>query len=784
MATRNQGRFIDAVTGMGDVLVYAAAVQTQDRTVLDGLAELTDIIEGLLNVRDESPDGFVSLAASRAILDEDDEQRAAFALALDPTRALLGFSVPLRQIVRIHQVASRAGNGDIARAAVYKISDVLSKLTSQRGNDALVGATIENLRDVMRDAMKTECESRHVAVYLWYFDAVFTRPEVFGRRFRLSYLDSLDAALWGYIKYAVNQGDAEVFEAFVSWVVNGVSGFRRREQITDSLYSVLFGLERDVYRELEESGATAVVLDGCKRFDRDVVTSEAVEGVATILKALYESADALLDERARGEFKTSLAAVLDEAQSRAKSDRLDEIMFSVGSYCVFRERYDLLRYMVEFNQPPDSIASWVNADVLPESPSALLRFYFGAVADSRRFHYFDDHHGREVYDRRLLLTLLARQVGTQPIDEETGRRRAVEVSLGDAQAVGLSNVAHAVDALLASIPSVTESDEMCVLAGRTVDEGRRILVEDVVALLETVKRQALKTIDRAEIETPMSESKLQEFRENVRCGFYEDNSLRAFFADYPHLYRRDEATDDLPNRFGVTNIYDKAAFFEEWHVHYMSGGKTYGRAIANDEAKKFVSELSERCATSAAASVADCLASIDDLGGIVCLASVLAGFRLYMEPSAFRPANHPDAPPNASPHLHGWLVYEGHWVPVYEMGGWRPGAELLFVDPSSIGEFVQLSPIDEGEDAGNVEDIFFVAVEELTNDAAFMARLKADPPVWVAERKGELTAEDYVRTKVWIRVYERFRFAFEDDVRGVRLTLASTEEVAGERSGD
>lgn len=778
----DQQRFIDAVTGMGDVLVYAASTQTQDQAVRDGLVEIADIIEGLLDMRGASSEVFLSLAADARVLDADDAQQVAFTFALDPSRALVGFSIPLKQIARVHQVASRAGNGDIARAAAYQLSEVLSRLTSQVGNAALIGATIENLRDVMREAMRNKCESRYIAVYQWYFDAVFTRPELYGRRFQLPYLEALDSALWGYLKYAVSQGDSEVFEAFISWVVNGVSRFSRRERITDSLYSALFALQRDVYRALDESGATGAAVGGCERFDRDAATPEAVDEVATNLRALFESAEGLIDETARVELKRTLTSVLDEAHSKVKSDRLDEIMFSVGSYCVFRQRYDFVRYMVEFNQPPDSIASWVNSDVLPDTPSKLLRFYFGAISDSRRFHYFDDHHGREVYDRRLLLTLLARQVGTQPIDEETGKRRAVEVSLGDAQAVGLSNITHTVDGLLATIASVVESEDLCALVSSSVDEGRRILEEDVFALLETVKQQALKTIDRAEIETPMSESKLREFREDVLRGFFEDNSLRNLFTDFPHLYRRDDATEDLPERFGISTIYDKAAFFDEWHVHYVGGGKGYGSAIANDEARKFVNALSERCATSAASSISECLDSIDDLDGIVCLASALAGFRLYLEPSVFRPTNHPDAPPDASPHLHGWLVYDSQWVPVYKMGGWRPGAELLFVDPETIGEFVQLPPIDAGDDPDAVEDIFLVTVEELTNNAAFMKRLKADPPEWVLERKSDLTAEDYVRTKVWIRVLERFRFDFQDDVRGVRLALATTEEVAEERS--
>ena len=88
-------------------------------------------------------------------------------------------------------------------------------------------------------------------------------------------------------------------------------------------------------------------------------------------------------------------------------------------------------------------------------------------------------------------------------------------------------------------------------------------------------------IDQEDIETEtkkissISPKKVEEFKEKIVDSFYEAASIREIFISYLKKYKdkiNEKWTEDK-GRFGINIVDNKAAFFENWYVHYSGWGR-------------------------------------------------------------------------------------------------------------------------------------------------------------------------------------------------------------------
>lgn len=77
------------------------------------------------------------------------------------------------------------------------------------------------------------------------------------------------------------------------------------------------------------------------------------------------------------------------------------MVFYIGAYCLFKKRYDYIKYIWQVKQPPDSDATWVGHDIAPVSIIGLVNLYSRLDKDFSIF--WDGHHGSKIYLQKYFL---------------------------------------------------------------------------------------------------------------------------------------------------------------------------------------------------------------------------------------------------------------------------------------------------------------------------------------------------------------------------------------------
>ena len=88
-----------------------------------------------------------------------------------------------------------------------------------------------------------------------------------------------------------------------------------------------------------------------------------------------------------------------------------------------------------------------------------------------------------------------------------------------------------------------------------------------------------------------------------------------------------------------------------------------------------------------------------------------------------------------------------------------------------MGQLVQLLPLNEGEEAKSVEDIFYMDIQAFSENEELMNEFIKKPPEWLQKIGDEQKQREHLRERVRIQIFERFEYIKSDDFEGYKLFL-------------
>ena len=143
-----------------------------------------------------------------------------------------------------------------------------------------------------------------------------------------------------------------------------------------------------------------------------------------------------------------------------KYERLLELIFSAGAYCLFKKNYEFIKIFLEYKQPADADATWVGHDIIPTSLKEVMNIMYKGIPFNDNFSFKEGHHGATIYKKRYFILLLLILLKSLPTDEEGNCSEIRNYRLPELSIVTLGSLETRVDQLTKVAQDLQRDEEI------------------------------------------------------------------------------------------------------------------------------------------------------------------------------------------------------------------------------------------------------------------------------------------------------------------------------------
>ena len=118
----------------------------------------------------------------------------------------------------------------------------------------------------------------------------------------------------------------------------------------------------------------------------------------------------------------------------------------------------------------------------------------------------------------------------------------------------------------------------------------------------------------------------------------------------------------------------------------------------------------------------------------------------------------------------GVLKYDSRVIPVFDVFIREKDLnnKVVITDLSELGVWEQYAPVDKPEDTEYLDGIFYIRVSDLNAENEIRNKILSEDAAWLQEYPDK---DGYLRQKVSVRIYEKFRFLITDQSKGVVIVV-------------
>ncbi len=448
-----------------------------------------------------------------------------------------------------------------------------------------------------------------------------------------------------------------------------------------------------------------------------------------------------------------------------------------------------IRYLWEYRQPEDADATWINSAIIPQSLIDLFNLYFRTHLGERILSTnWENHHGSSKYYDQYFLILLLREFLSRKgqLSKNNSDRQGIIDSFkipDGCDALRLSYIQNLVDNRL--IPSAnnlkSDSDSLNIL-NFDIHQLNDAIDQGLIPFLESLKGKAKQRIEEVVLHQKISDTKIEEFKNEFIKSYYELASVRNLFK-FLGLFQTKLNTSSIRAtnpEFSIwhKNIEEKEIFFEEWYANSCIVSNSFGQDVARKEdysllVKIIKSALKKQ--TSLDEVISSYNGNCDELIiiNINSIPEQLYNNRKFQIKSSLHETDAALELVNLSGFIGLYAYSQDHKIPIFN---YRPPinpepdipkSSLLVIDKSRLGKLVQYSPVEEAPEYQIKDHIAFRIQAFAENDTLMNEYLNTSlSPDWLAEEGDKAQQENYLRSRVLIEIYERFSLELDPNFVG------------------
>ncbi|MBD2570685.1 hypothetical protein [Anabaena lutea] len=766
-----QKQFVEALEATGDILVFETKNKKGEEKIKIGLNRIREKMRQFLDMQKSSPKEFERLLLSQDFFDvyDQDKTNATLLLTFNPKKHLVSFTAAVNQLLRIREAALEVNNSEIERFATDHIISLLTDISQIPNNNLLVEQLLQNLAEIRRSIKENQSSSAHLVSTSWYIDIVFNPL------FDISYLHLFDRYFFYEIQDIISNEKPSFFKGIVS-ILKDSGMLKCYPNLPDSASKIvvyedfLINYNTENYYELEQNYEAINKLESLKKILENVRTIETIENldsclvnideIEILLKPYFEPFPKIEYQRYQKyeDIGNNIRGII---KLNFKRNNLQSIIFNAGAYCIFKKRFDYIQYLWEYNLPSDADAIRLNHDIYPITVGGLINFGINAIQIAS---FWEDHHESKIYHQKYLLFLLIREIQRNNKQEIIDNFRFSE-ALDSRE---LDNISYSVDSFIELANKLKEDTENLTILGLDINNIESALIPFLESLKPKVEER-IKSLLRTK---NISSQKVDQFKQDFTDNFDKSTIIRNILS-YHGLYEdRIHAGLEIGiNPFGIIEVSEKAAFFEEWYLQYSDMGITYGRELAICENLRIIEEIENLCHE---IDISQFDAAIDvfkeNLGNIIILTINLDMNSLLKNRDNFKSKQQNDCPKIELKGFQGCYTIENFDIPVFTVYDNTGNKRILIFDKSRLGKLVQYSPSNESE-TEELTGIFHISIQSFSENQEIMNDLLQNPPTWLTDLGDQIKQKEYLEEKVKIEIYEKFQLEKHQDFQGYLIKL-------------
>lgn len=646
-----------------------------------------------------------------------DEKEAKSRLIFNPNKYLISFSIAINQILRVYEAAIKIKNDEISCFIADIFKKLLADFSKTPGNDLFVEQLLKSFMEVEKIGIVNEDRLLYNSSIHWYVDIVFNEKD-----FNLSYLELFNRYFNTSVKYIISENYFSLFNGLISSLIDG---FVCIPQVEGWNYDQLLFIEQIIDKKQEKNA---------KQPEQNIT-----------------------------DFNTC----------NDKYQNLLEIVFDIGAYCLFKQRYDYIKYLWEYKQPPDSDVVWIGDNIIPQKLDDIIYLYFSNGLFDKKIDFWGQHHTSKNYYKQYFLLLLAHILQNVPADAGGNYSQIENYKLPDLHIYRLSELKdYLIDEFIELSENLKQDKNMLVKIGFDTAQLDEIFNAKLVSFLKKMKEEVSLQISNKYKRGKISKTKVVDFKKKVLKSFYDNAILRDIFINYFNTYKN-KITEKIPNKKERLELYfieDKASFFDEWYIHYNSWGDDCGREIAYKENIYLLDELVKNCKEITNKDFETTLLKFKNPKDIVIFIifnSIDLFFRNFKQ---FKPKYYGGINQVKVKGFVDWYNFNGQEIPIFKIVHPKIDKQILILNKSKIGQLIQLSPVNEGDDEKLIEDILFIDIQAFSENKKLMEEFIKNPPKGLLQKiRDEQNQREYLQERALIQIFERLEYNKSENFEGYKF---------------
>lgn len=770
---KKQSQLIQALEGIGDILVYETRRKQKNKTVIQGLKRIENIIKKLFEIKENDPSKFEQILLSQEFLElyKKDEDEAKLRLAFNPEEYIIVFSSAINQILRIHEASLEVKNDEISRFATYHLSGVLANLTRNPNNVFYVEQILKALQEVSRQAILAQNISMFPATIHWYVNIVFDKLKFKDKGFHISYLGLLDRYFFSAVQFLISKDQKKLFEALVSSMVDGLHLNIYEEHALWDYAHIILEADFDKYNKLNDEFCLEDKVRTLSESLKNLDDLEKLNNWKLEFEKLKQIIFPLLSKDQGMTADKIEEKIFEYIYTRYKYHNLLEIVFNIGAYCLFKNKISFIKYIWEYKQPSDADAVWIGSDIIPNNLDELTFLYFKRYISDEKFEFWEGHHGTEKYYKEYFLLLLAKIFqNIKPNDD--GKFLIIQnYNLPTLDANQLFDLEKSIDGLIALAKELHGKPNYLEKLGFSISQLDEIFNCKLMPFLESLKVKSQERIKTIKIQKALAQKKIEEFKNQVIQSLNELSDIRNIL-DFYHLYN-DRSSNKKKTKsgiFGIKIVDDKAIFFEDWHEIFPDWGRQYGRNMALGENQDLFKIIGSYCEEIVKEEFKEVITKLGRISNTIIIASNELVHDFLSSHENYLPYWNPECKKLSPKSFRGTYLVNKKAVPVFGCFHSRDIEDMILIlNITKLGQLIQLDPIKKSNDETHRFGYLYLNIQSLNENRKVLKDLIEESPSWLQEIGDQNKQREHLLNKVLIDIYEKYEFKKHQKFKGYVL---------------